>query len=475
MPSPREPQRTLARRVAVLSALAAGLASVLTLAVAMTFAERFATDDAEAAVREQLRQLVREVDEEIADHHPSDERLRAELDDELDDANDRGFEVAIARRGELFAGDGSLFEERVADGPPCGFVPGARGGWFRCVDVLPELPEWEVTVALPAPRHARLTRSLVAGGITALAIAVLLAAIAGFVAMRISLAPLRRMRDAMDARRLLALDEDAPLPARSGLEELDSLQAALEDVLARLRHELGRSRRFAAAAAHELRTPLARILAESELLLEERDHGLHEPLGRIHRTARQMQVLTDRLLLLATPGERFTRTGAVSLTALAEELVAELPEAERSRVRIEATTDGVVGGDPTLLRVALSNAIENALRHADRQVEIRIEPHGAGTRVEVCDDGAGIAAERREEVFRDFERFGATTSHRPSGVDGNERKRGYGLGLALVRHVVLAYGGQAHFEEPRVKGARLVLELPAVDAGSAAVQVHGAR
>ena len=110
--------------------------------------------------------------------------------------------------------------------------------------------------------------------------------------------------------------------------------------------------------------------------------------------------------------------------------------------------DGLVMGDVAVLRSALSNAIENALKYSRGEVRVSVAEDGEAVVVRVDDDGPGLGAEGRERAFEPFYR--------------SPRQRanpGHGVGLALIAHVVRAHRGQVRFldDEP---GAKLELRFP---------------
>jgi signal transduction histidine kinase len=182
-------------------------------------------------------------------------------------------------------------------------------------------------------------------------------------------------------------------------------------------------RRMLASASHELRSPLARVRVALELLpsLSPAEQG---PL--LQEAALDIQELDSLIADLLLAG----RLGApeplqkqvVELLALAAE------EASRTHAELSgAPTE--VQGDPKLLRRLIRNLLENADRHGAPPVELHIGP---GPRLEVRDRGPGVPDSERERIFEAF--------YRPAGH--REGEGGVGLGLALVRQIADAHGGQ---------------------------------
>ncbi len=126
---------------------------------------------------------------------------------------------------------------------------------------------------------------------------------------------------------------------------------------------------------------------------------------------------------------------------------------ERGRaVRVEVDGAGVVSADPQRLRQALSNLVDNSLRHGDGDIVLSARDAGDGIQIEVRDDGPGFDPELAE---RAFERFARGDQARTRG--------GTGLGLAIVRAVVEAHGGRAQIVAG--DGATVRLWLPAAPQG----------
>ncbi len=296
-----------------------------------------------------------------------------------------------------------------------------------------------VLVAESLAKRADVERAVLA---SAALVALLLAASLVFlalVAVTRGLRPLARLGDAIEQRSLGHLQpiDDLGVPS-----EAATIALAVNRLLARLRQAAEAQKKFIADAAHQLRTPLATLRAESELALTE----AHPPefdatLRRLAAGSERAARLANQLLSLATSesalegGER----RSVDLKALAAE------EGERWLSRaLEAGIDlgfelapARVTGHETALRELLANLLHNALEYAGRgaTVTLRCVREGAAVRLEVEDDGPGIAAADRERVWQRFQRG--------PGAPG----AGSGLGLAIVRDIARAHGAEATLHE----------------------------
>jgi signal transduction histidine kinase len=201
-------------------------------------------------------------------------------------------------------------------------------------------------------------------------------------------------------------------------------------------------RRQLAFASHELRSPLARLRVSLEMMAG--DPALK---ARAAGDIAELDGLVDELLessrLQARGG--LDRAEAVDLLALAAE--------EAARGGAEASGEPVVvQGDARLLRRLVRNLLDNARRHgAAALVEVRLEAApGALARLLVSDRGPGVADGERERVFEPF--------YRPAG--SSETGSGYGLGLALVRQIARAHGGEARCLARDGGGSVFAVELP---------------
>lgn len=269
-----------------------------------------------------------------------------------------------------------------------------------------------------------------------------------------SLAPLARLQDRI-AELDVERDVHASLGAPEGIIEVDELRTTIQQLLARVDAALEQAQRFSANAAHELRTPLTAVSAELELLAENASAPpLRDDVLRAQRTLAELNVLVERLLILALPKHQGVgRTELVSLRDLVDDAVRGLPADERERVRTD-DGDALVRGDGVLLGTMLTNAIGNALKYGEH-AKVTVESSVEFAFVYVEDEGPGIRADEKERVFEPFFR----------SEDALRRRRdGHGLGLALIRHIAQAHGGFARFVDTHGPGARLEIRLHVGDA-----------
>jgi signal transduction histidine kinase len=210
-----------------------------------------------------------------------------------------------------------------------------------------------------------------------------------------------------------------------------------------LREAEERERRFATEAAHELRTPLARIATMAQAARGGNETERERALDAVTKMAMEAAALIGDLLMLArvehVPSSLFE---PVDISALAREVAAEFAD-KRPGVDIAVTeADGTfVDGDATRLERLLVNLVENAVRHARTHVSIEVAAAAGRATIAVEDDGKGVAPELREQIF---ERFVTTTNG------------GTGLGLPICRWIARAHKGNLTL----TTGSRFEVTLP---------------
>jgi len=290
---------------------------------------------------------------------------------------------------------------------------------------------------------------------------VLLIAAGVFMVLRLGLRPIETM--AAQADRITAGDLANRVAPRDPRSEVGRLGAALNGMLTRI--ETGvrereasqeQMRQFFADASHELRTPLASLLANAEL----HQHGaLTEP-AQITEVMRRMALETQRMGRLVDDMLRLARLGQhpgqcrelVDLTALVVDCAERVRVTDPSR-RWEIDVDGglELTGDEELLRRAVGNLCANVLVHTPQETAGRISAtvRAGQVRIEVSDDGPGVAADKLPHIFERFYR-GGTGASRP----------GSGLGLAIVAEVTAAHGGTAEAAPASPHGLCITLTLP---------------
>ncbi len=216
--------------------------------------------------------------------------------------------------------------------------------------------------------------------------------------------------------------------------ELRVLATAINDMAAKIQQQLADQRQLLAAVSHELRTPLGhmRVLIETA-----RDRG---DLTALTELDREVLVLDDLVgKLLASSRLEFGNLDRRPLD-LGELVSDAATSAGIAPEAIEAIGDVRADIDPTLVRRAVANLLDNARVHGGGAIAVRIERRAGQVAVEVDDAGPGVPADRRADAFRAFV---------PSSAGG------LGLGLALVSRIAVAHSGRAWIAERPGGGARV--------------------
>jgi heavy metal sensor kinase len=247
-------------------------------------------------------------------------------------------------------------------------------------------------------------------------------------------------------------------------EELRPLIESMTQMLARLQHSFVQQREFLGNAAHELKTPVAVLKSTLQSLLQrprssdEYRAGLEHSLEDLQR----LEQLLQWMLRLARAEQWAQGTlrrdlEAVDLAASCEAAVERIrPLADGRNASIHLSTNGPVQlhADPEDLQLVWSNLLDNAVRYSPEGASVEVEvarSAGGAARVAFADHGPGIPAEDLPHIFDRFYR-GDPSRTRATG--------GFGLGLAIAKALVEAYGGSIVAESSPGQGTRMIVELP---------------
>jgi two-component system, OmpR family, sensor kinase len=243
-------------------------------------------------------------------------------------------------------------------------------------------------------------------------------------------------------------------------DELGELVDTFNGMLARLEASFASLRRFTADASHELRAPLALMRSELDVALTRPRSAAayRHVLGVVRGEVERLTRLADQLLLLARADAAalHPRMEGVDVADFLHETAARWSTvaAQRSvELDVAAPDAGAMQADPDLIRRALDNLIDNALRYAPASSRVRLsaERTDGGWRFEVADQGPGVPAEYRPRLFARFARADNARAR-----DGG----GAGLGLALGAAIARAHGGQITLVPRPGYGAVFQLSLP---------------
>jgi len=312
-----------------------------------------------------------------------------------------------------------------------------------------------VQVAKSLAVQQRLTTELIADMLLPLLLLGAVLSILVYAGILRGLQPLTRLQAQLGKRRAGSLAALSPIELTQAPQEVHALATALNQLLLAVRRSLGQEKRFLNDAAHQLRTPLAGLISQTELALTETDpQALRSRLTKVLSGAQRSAHLVHQLLSLAR-NEVEVKLQPLDVAALAREVARDwTPRAVKRNIDLgfEGADHLLVDGVALLLREALNNLIDNALTYAGPGSEVTLSAHILEDQVvlEVRDNGAGLSAQDLPHVF---ERF-----WRASDVPG-----GCGLGLAIVREIAQRHGGSAAVLPATPHGLRVQLHLPRLD------------
>ncbi len=276
-----------------------------------------------------------------------------------------------------------------------------------------------------------LSRKILLDTLVRQAVMVLAVATLVWFAVRLVLRPLMRLKIEIENR---ALDDLSDVDPALVHKEVRPLVAALNGSMSRMQNLIASQRRFIADAAHQLRTPLTVLKTQAEMALRTDDHlAMREIVKALAATTDSTVHLANRLLTLARieHGAAQQERATVSLTAIARQVGLDLAPVAVARnidLSLDAEGDGMVIGQPYMLRELVSNLVDNALRYTPDggKVALSITDASGAVVLEVSDSGCGIDEDERERVFAPFYRSPASFELNPGGT---------GLGLAIVRDI----------------------------------------
>lgn len=253
-----------------------------------------------------------------------------------------------------------------------------------------------------------------------------------------------------------AADLSGRVPVPAAKDEIGRLAVTMNHMLERLEASATRQRRFIADASHELKSPLASMRATldvAHLNANGVESAAEEVLsGEVDRMTR----LVADLLLLARSDEAGVTLNATDVD-IDDIAMAEVRRLRTERVvHVDIDVEPVqIRGDAHMIAQAVRNLVDNAARFAKSTVRLSVRPTTNGVRIIVEDDGPGIPAERRSEVF---DRFVRLDEHRSRAGGGT------GLGLAIVAEIARLHEGNVSVDTSSLGGAQVALTL--LDIGS---------
>lgn len=275
-----------------------------------------------------------------------------------------------------------------------------------------------------------------------------------------ALKPVRKLTTVI--KRVTATGLDQQVPIESADVEFVELISVFNQMLTRLERSFKQSSRFSGDAAHELKTPLAILRGELELVMQQAQPGsaLQQSLSKLMDEVSRLSTIVRKLLLLslADAGKMSVRQDRVEVGEILEVMVEDVELLSPDLpVKIALDEGLVVRGDRDLLTQVIQNLIDNAIKYnlpegaPGRWLSITGRRQVSSVQVTVANASRGIAKEERDRIFDRFYR---------GDVSRNRKREGFGLGLSLSREIARAHKGELRLDATRTGETAFTLVLP---------------
>lgn len=309
---------------------------------------------------------------------------------------------------------------------------------------------------IQAPEASSVVADLSNIALLALPLVVLLGGVGAYLLVRSAFRPMDQIVAAAEA-----IGEGRDLSRRIGLgrrgDEIGRLASTFDSMFARLERSFEAEKQFTSDASHELRTPIAVILAQcGEARHAETPEQYQEAIAVIDRQARKMSSLVAQLLQM-TRLEQGTHPASMEeadLSQLVSVLCEEQPDLPRGiTIQTDVQPEVHATFDVTLMSRLLQNLLNNAIRYGKDNGHIWVTLRTLEDQIllSVRDDGVGIPADRLEKIFQRFYQVDPSRSGRG----------GTGLGLTMVRQIAALHGGEVTVESREGAGSCFTLRFPA--------------
>jgi signal transduction histidine kinase len=306
------------------------------------------------------------------------------------------------------------------------------------------------------PLEGALLEELQSASLVGLGLVAILSGVSAYWLAGVALRPVRQVREA--AQKVSVSTLHTRLALEGPEDEVKELADTFDDMLGRLEQNFTRQSRFVADVAHELRTPLASLRTNMEVVTTDEEATIADYRAMSaaqERALTRLESLVSDLLILAK-SEQPIVCNEVALTPLIEEIFCDLEcEAAQSQISLQATNESEIlvhGNGPLLTRV-LSNLVANAIYYnrPHGEVVVTVEQKDAWAVVRVADTGIGIDPAQQTYVFDRFYRVDSSRAR---------HKGGAGLGLSIVSAIVQQHNGNVQVESMPGKGSIFTIFLP---------------
>lgn len=285
----------------------------------------------------------------------------------------------------------------------------------------------------------------------------LVAPLGGFLLAQQALSPVREIIST--TRSLDPAHLDSRLTIRGTGDELDQISVEINSFVDQISRYIDTQREFIANAAHELRSPIAAILASVDVTLsKERDAAeYHDDLVAVGQQCRELSFLVNQLLDLAeTEGMQPAVSEAIDLQPLVQkslDVFSAVADEKQIALNVQLEPGVIVEGDPSKLFQVVNNLVDNAIKFAPRsgRIDVRMTEHDSHAVLTVTDSGPGVPDQYLEKIF---ERFFQVDQARE-----RVEHRGNGLGLSICKSILRQCGGEISAENTG-QGFQIRVSIP---------------
>ncbi|MDX1492301.1 MAG: ATP-binding protein [Pseudohongiellaceae bacterium] len=327
--------------------------------------------------------------------------------------------------------------------------------WRSLVVAEPRNKHW-VVVAQRYDVRYELAESIILQAVLPTVVGIPIAAVLIWFIVGYGLRPIKDLASAVHAREVSDL---TAVQLDNVPRELTPLTQSTNELLKRLQSSFEREKRFAADAAHELRTPISVLKVQMHNLLAEMSND-NQSIQELRQGIEAMEQLVEQILVLnrTAPDQYMMQFSKLDFHALAQELLSiEYQEFANKDQNVELIGgETFVLGDQTALRSLIQNLLRNASKYtpAGGSIVVTVSKLKEGATVIVEDSGPGIAEEFRQRVFDRFYRLQG--DQHDSGIAGS------GLGLAIVKHIVDMHSASISLAQSQhLGGLKVTVVFPA--------------
>lgn len=260
------------------------------------------------------------------------------------------------------------------------------------------------------------------------------------------------------AQQISASTLDSRLAFQGPTDEVKELADAFDNMLDRLQRAFSQQSQFVADAAHELRTPLATLRTNLDVIMAHRRATLadyHDTSVVMERTLTRLEQLVDSLLVLATD-ERGWIFEAISLEPLLQNVLCNLEataQEQQITLHLDCPRHIRLQGDEVLLACTFSNIIENGMQYnkPGGMVTVQVREEAGCAWITISDTGIGIASKHQAHIFDRFYRVDQSRARHRGGA---------GLGLPIAMHITRQHGGNIGVRSAPGEGTAFTIRLP---------------